>query len=472
MDNTSSTSRLRHSNWVHGTDNGNKKEEERHRIHSKEEKYAHRIFYDESRGRTISRRHRTLFRVGIFVFLSGSTYFFNISLVHTNEYKQKIDEDRNKNHNEIESSSIADTDKFTSSLSTSTISGVRQKLSISNGTIQLTSLKPIDYEQFTIRINTWRRPEQLVVSIKHHLSCPGVKQIQIVWCDKENDPPKELLEMVGSYSSSSIDSKKVVIERHEVNSLNERFNILDSTPTIGILSIDDDVLRPCEAIDSGFFKWIKSPHRMVGFDARTHVENEDGSWEYGYLSTTKKENKYSLSLTRYCFIHRDYMIYYMNNLPNIILDTVATNFNCEDIAMTLMISSQTQGQPPLLADLWAMNSMIKLDVETGISGSNTHKKFRDNCTDSFAFLLKMKTTNRLKKAQWVHKTSSWGYDCGANEDEKKNISYIKSIREMDLEQKLEKLRSGKKKDLQEFLIKLISKTGKEAKVKGLIAKKS
>jgi len=123
----------------------------------------------------------------------------------------------------------------------------------------------------------------LVISIKHHLSCPGVKEIQIVWCDKENDPPEELLEMVGSYSSSSIYRKKIVIERHEVNTLNERFNILDPTPTIGILSIDDDVLRPCEAIDSGFFKWIKSPHRMVGFDARTHVENEDGSWEYGYL---------------------------------------------------------------------------------------------------------------------------------------------------------------------------------------------
>jgi hypothetical protein len=138
---------------------------------------------------------------------------------------------------------------------------------------ELTPLRPIDVEFYTIRMNTWRRPEQLLTSVAHHSTCPGVKQIQIIWCDKDNQPPKELDRF-----------EKVVIEYHEANTLNERFNILESTPTLGILSIDDDVLRPCDAIDSGFFQWVKSPHRMVGFDARTHVENGDGTWGYGYLS--------------------------------------------------------------------------------------------------------------------------------------------------------------------------------------------
>jgi hypothetical protein len=137
---------------------------------------------------------------------------------------------------------------------------------------ELEPLQPIDLEQYTIRMNTWRRPEQLLISVKHHASCPGVAQIQIVWCDKEEEPPAELY----NYTN-------VVIERHDTNSLNERFNILEPTPTRGILSIDDDLLRPCEAIDAGFFKWTKSPHRMVGFDARIHVENEDGTWKYGYM---------------------------------------------------------------------------------------------------------------------------------------------------------------------------------------------
>ena len=132
----------------------------------------------------------------------------------------------------------------------------------------LTPLRAQDLEQYTIRMNTWRRPEQLVISVNHHSTCEGVAEIQIVWCDKENEPPSELL-----------NNSKVVIERHDENSLNERFRILSPTPTLGILSIDDDALRPCEALDDGFFKWTRHPDRMIGFDARVHVENDDGSWK-------------------------------------------------------------------------------------------------------------------------------------------------------------------------------------------------
>lgn len=137
---------------------------------------------------------------------------------------------------------------------------------------KLQPLEEKDWNQYTIRINTWRRPEQLLASVAWHSQCPGVAQIQIIWCDLENEPPTEL-EKYGN----------VVIERHLANNLNERFNVLIPPLTIGILSIDDDVLRPCESIDAGFFKWTQSPDRMVGFDGRLHVEKEDGSWNVSYL---------------------------------------------------------------------------------------------------------------------------------------------------------------------------------------------
>lgn len=157
---------------------------------------------------------------------------------------------------------------------------------------KLQPLRPIDLDKYTIRINTWRRPEQLVVSVEHHASCLGVAQIQVVWCDKENEPPKELY----NYSN-------VIIERHEENTLNERFNILSPTPTLGILSIDDDVLRPCEAIDAGFFKWIQSPHRMLGFDARIHVENDDRSWQVSLYHFVFCWGTLSLSHLKMCKTH-------------------------------------------------------------------------------------------------------------------------------------------------------------------------
>lgn len=319
----------------------------------------------------------------------------------------------------------------------------------------LTPLRERDLEQYTIRMNTWRRPEQLVVSVNHHSSCEGVAQIQVVWCDKENEPPPEL------YNNS-----KVVIERHEENSLNERFRILSPTPTLGILSIDDDALRPCEALDDGFFKWTRHPDRMIGFDARVHVENEDGSWKVNFvkgslryifviplsifisflylscevwihevsrseqlqagscgfmnltivhchdLSTMEKSNSYSLSLTRYCFIHKDYLDMYMNALPASILDNIAEHFNCEDIAMSFMISSLTEGKPSLLADLWAIKSMVKLYVEEKISGGKSHKSLRDECVNNFAEMLGLKDgPNRLRIQPYRHEEGSL-FECG------------------------------------------------------------
>lgn len=79
----------------------------------------------------------------------------------------------------------------------------------------LTPLRQQDYEFYTIRINTWKRLDQLQTSIEHHKSCPGAAQIQVVWCMDQGEPPASLTE-----------HEKVVVERHEVNSLNERFRIL------------------------------------------------------------------------------------------------------------------------------------------------------------------------------------------------------------------------------------------------------
>ncbi|MGK3737037.1 MAG: hypothetical protein ACI8RD_000040 [Bacillariaceae sp.] len=268
------STRARHTSStriINDADNINKKEEQLQKIYSNKEKNSHhrKIYNESTRGRTISPRYHLILKIGVgfIIFLGLYLYLFNISSININKDRIIIDEDKDEDRN----NKLIAADR-----------GLGRKPSIYNEQFQLAPLRPIDYEQYTIRINTWQRPEQLVVSVKHHASCPGVKQIQIVWCDKENDPPKEILDMITA-GNNSTNNKKVVIEYHEANSLNERFNILEPVQTIGILSIDDDVLRPCEAIDSGFFKWVKSPHRMVGFDARNHVENEDGSWEYGYL---------------------------------------------------------------------------------------------------------------------------------------------------------------------------------------------
>ena len=318
----------------------------------------------------------------------------------------------------------------------------------------------IDTTQYTIRINTWERNEQLLLSINHHAKCEGVKEIQVIWCDSNNEPPDEVVR----HSSG-----KVKVEKHTINSLNERFKVILDPPTLGILSLDDDVLRPCIALDAAFIRWTRHPERMVGFDVRTHVvpgkeeerntneeESEDKSknasedgdddetskeegskdgtdetktgkngesnnrrnaadsnisndWKYGYMSTTETSNRYSMTLPRASFIHRDYLDLYTMALPRPIYMYVAQNLECEDIAMSFLVSSLTNGRPPLVADLWAVKSMVKLYSTKKISGGKDHKSRRDSCVNDFAALLGLKDEYPLRTEKLLHKDTFFGY---------------------------------------------------------------
>ena len=131
------------------------------------------------------------------------------------------------------------------------------------------------------------------------------------------------------------------------------------------------------------------------------------------MSTTEKSNQYSLSLPRYCFMHVDYLNSYMTNLPRPIFNHVSEIFNCEDIAMSFWISRQTGGRPPLLADTWAMKSMVKLYSPETISGTHGHKKLRDACVDSFANRLGLKGV--LQKGTIVNRKKPF-FECGADGD--------------------------------------------------------
>eukprot|EP00538_Stauroneis_constricta_P006605 CAMPEP_0119556306 /NCGR_PEP_ID=MMETSP1352-20130426/8306_1 /TAXON_ID=265584 /ORGANISM="Stauroneis constricta, Strain CCMP1120" /LENGTH=432 /DNA_ID=CAMNT_0007603249 /DNA_START=158 /DNA_END=1456 /DNA_ORIENTATION=+ len=331
----------------------------------------------------------------------------------------------------------------------------------------LTPLSDFDREFYSVRINTWKRNPQLIAAVDHIATCDGVARVQVVWCDADEQPPPDILHHP---------SDKVVVEYHTINNLNERFRILDPSPTLGILSIDDDILRPCEALDAGFFKWTTAPDRMIAFDSRLHVENPGGNWQYGYLSTTRAANKYSMGLTRCCFLHRDYLDWYTNDLSREIYNKVAEFFNCEDIAMTFMVSAYTDGQPPLLADCWAMQTMIKLETDAKISGTKDHKKIRDECVNAFAALLGLKNDgpNRLQR-RTILKSHDRTFQCGAGVDEQSTLPDASSTtieRKQLLMQKMERWRHEKPKTVQKELSHMVAKAGSNAYRKGLISMKS
>jgi hypothetical protein len=51
--------------------------------------------------------------------------------------------------------------------------------------------------------------EQLLVSLNHHASCEGVAQIQVIWCNTEEDPPLSVV---------NHPSGKAAVDQHTVNS--------------------------------------------------------------------------------------------------------------------------------------------------------------------------------------------------------------------------------------------------------------
>ncbi|KAL7555602.1 hypothetical protein ACA910_021012 [Epithemia clementina (nom. ined.)] len=382
--------------------------------------------------------------------------------------------------------------------------------------LDLTLRRQIDFEQYTVRINTWKRQEQLRIVVTHVLTCPSVAQVQIVWCsaqgpvpawlhelaatvnqevktddyvndddDNNHDDPREegdedetsdkpqeddddddddyvesLAASSFSASSSPMSWPRLVIEEHEDNSLNARFHVQTPPPTVGILNQDDDILRPCQAMDAGFALWTMNPDRLVGFDARRitflkepaamtirdgdeeEEEEEhamlavddpssssslsssssasDEYWGYGGVTETNKANDYSLVLTRFAFCHVNYLHSYTHDMPAIVRRFIARNLNCEDIAMSLWISKLTHAQLPLLADTWTLSSAVKLASDNAISqnaatlSSTTsnngaaagapmynHKYKRNVCVNDFAELLGLKDSLPIN-AEWKH----------------------------------------------------------------------
>jgi len=348
----------------------------------------------------------------------------------------------------------------------------------------------IDTSQYTIRMNTWHRNEQLLLSINHHAQCEGVAEIQIIWCDTLNDPPDSVL-----HHSSG----KVKFERHDINSLNERFKIVLDTPTLGILSLDDDVLRPCEALDAAFLRWVRHPERMVGFDVRTHVVEVENSvdsdggvvgkkneeeekkkktttnWKYGYMSTTEKSNSYSLTLPRASFLHKDYLDLYIMAMPRPIYLYVAQHFECEDIAMSFFVSSLTGGKPPLITDYWAVKSMVKLYSEKKISGGKDHKSARDKCVDRFAELLGVKEDGEwgpLQTAELVHDVDDPMFGYGAEPEDWDGMDELSlsSVRLKELVVTMKELKTKSYNDQLKWLKRKKYVTMKEAKKVGMIEK--
>jgi hypothetical protein len=241
---------------------------------------------------------------------------------------------------------------------------IRQQLYIS----YLHDININNDNQITIRVNTFRRNDLLRTFLDNYSKCSVVNQIQVIWSDPTNNDkiPKDWLSL---YSNN-----KVIFEVHDSNSLNNRFKPLIDINTNAVLSLDDDIIIPCNVIEKSLNVWKANSNVLVGYSPRmVAYDIWSGVTRYLRWQHTWWNGFYSIILTKACLLHKKYLYEYHKNIPKEMLTFIDEHKNCEDIAFAHMIATLTNSPP-----VW-INGVVYDIASNGISSGQSHFIDRGSC---------------------------------------------------------------------------------------------
>lgn len=285
---------------------------------------------------------------------------------------------------------------------------------------------------FSVVINTFKRPTRLAEAVKHYAdTCgrrAGIDQVFIIWADQEESPP----DPSSFFTPSSLKSNRrrknrsdVKMVKVEKDSLNSRFLPLDNLVSQSIFMVDDDIRVDCASLYQGFTAWKSHPSAMVGYYPRLATPGRGQSiesHEYVYYSwpTVYWRHQMNFVLTKASFLHRRYMeLYSAPTHPQEIKDYVNTYFNCEDVAMSMLVANVTRSETGTAAvPIYVEGSVSDKGLFGGISTGGGHMSQRSQClTDITGIYEKhgwkppLQEPIDLQTASWVHHAPgfSWQY---------------------------------------------------------------
>lgn len=220
----------------------------------------------------------------------------------------------------------------------------------------------------TIRVNTFRRLDLLKIFLDNHSNCDVVDQIQVIWSDPDNN------DKIPNNWLTLYPKDKVIFEIHDNNSLNNRFKPLHEIHTNAVLSLDDDIILPCQVIEKSLKVWESNKNVLVGYSPRMiSYDIWTGVTKYLRWQHTWWNGFYSIILTKACLLHKKYLSEYHKNIPQEMLTYIDEHKNCEDIAFAHMIASLTNAPP-----VW-INGVIYDIANNGISSGQSHFTDRGVC---------------------------------------------------------------------------------------------
>ena len=218
-----------------------------------------------------------------------------------------------------------------------------------------------DEKSFAVAINTFRRPKRLKEAVKHYAdTCgkrTGVNQVFIIWADQASTPPETFFdrELRGESQDNRASVRVVQVAK---DSLNSRFLPISDLTSSAVFMVDDDVRADCFSLSQAFLAWRSHPDSMVGYYPRLAVP----PWGHSQKSTQDDfsvspelvyktwpvvfwRQKMNFILTKACFLHKRFMeLYSSNQHPQEIRNYVDKYFNCEDVAMSVLVANITRAE--------------------------------------------------------------------------------------------------------------------------------
>jgi len=112
-------------------------------------------------------------------------------------------------------------------------------------------------DQYTVVVNSYRRPDLLAASVRHYANCGQVDAVRVVWSEGGPAPPGHSIALpdtrspedrrTGANGLAAV-AAPIVYDVQPNSSLNNRFRPLAGLRTEAVLSVDDDVLVPCDEV--------------------------------------------------------------------------------------------------------------------------------------------------------------------------------------------------------------------------------
>jgi len=267
---------------------------------------------------------------------------------------------------------------------------------------------------FDVVINTFRRPEMLVGAVRHYADTCGVRagvnHIYIVWAEEGVAPPKT--DSFFPKSSVRQTQYRTPITIVEVkNSLNSRFEPIAGVQD-AVFMVDDDIRVDCRDLQSAFAAWKAHPNSLVGYYPRLSTGSRfHGVAELVYHSwpIVYWRGQMNIILTKACFMHQRYFALYTDDShPKQIKDFVDKYFNCEDIAMAMLVANVTRDEFSVPArPIYVQGKVSDLGLFNGISTGTGHMAQRSDCLNELNTIYKEHGWNAPLDSSFALSESSW-----------------------------------------------------------------